>query len=74
MGKVPTNEHLDHANPHTFEIEDLKRLIKKTTADLQAADKKREEEFKVRIHLETIFLYYTRKTFGILTEIQCTIL
>lgn len=47
QGKVPSNEHLDHGNPHTFEIEDLKRLIKKTTADLQAADKKREQEFKV---------------------------
>lgn len=47
MGKVPTNEHLDHVNPHTFEIEDLKKLIKKTTADLEAADKKRKEEFKV---------------------------
>ncbi|KAL0902305.1 hypothetical protein ABMA27_000207 [Loxostege sticticalis] len=46
QGKVPSNEHLDHGNPHTFEIEDLKRLIKKTTADLQAADKKREQEFK----------------------------
>ncbi|CAB3225972.1 unnamed protein product [Arctia plantaginis] len=46
MGKVPTNEHLDHVNPHTFEIEDLKKLIKKTTADLEAADKKRKEEFK----------------------------
>lgn len=45
-GKVPTNEHLDHANPHTFEIEDLKKLIKKTTADLEEADKKRKEEFK----------------------------
>lgn len=46
-GKVPTNEHLDHANPHTFEIEDLKKLIKKTTADLEAADKQRKEQFKV---------------------------
>ncbi|PZC73361.1 hypothetical protein B5X24_HaOG209649 [Helicoverpa armigera] len=45
-GKVATNEHLDHNNPHTFEIEDLKKLIKKTTADLEAADKKRKEEFK----------------------------
>ncbi|XP_047543596.1 nucleobindin-2 isoform X3 [Vanessa atalanta] len=44
--KVPTNEHLDHTNPHTFEIEDLKKLIQKTTADLEAADKKRKEEFK----------------------------
>lgn len=47
-GQVATNEHLDHNNPHTFEIEDLKKLIKKTTADLEAADKKRKEEFKVR--------------------------
>uniref|UniRef100_A0A2H1V6F8 SFRICE_001126 n=1 Tax=Spodoptera frugiperda TaxID=7108 RepID=A0A2H1V6F8_SPOFR len=45
-GQVATNEHLDHNNPHTFEIEDLKKLIKKTTADLEAADKKRKEEFK----------------------------
>ncbi|XP_049885036.1 nucleobindin-2 isoform X2 [Pectinophora gossypiella] len=45
-GKVPTNEHLDHANPNTFEIEDLKKLIKKTTADLEAADKQRKEQFK----------------------------
>lgn len=50
MPKVPvaTNEHLDHGNPHTFEIEDLKRLIKKTTADLEIADKQRKQEFKVR--------------------------
>nr|CAD7398691.1 unnamed protein product [Timema cristinae] len=39
-------EHLDHANPHTFEIEDLRKLIAKTTADLAEADKKRREEFK----------------------------
>ncbi|XP_026727800.1 nucleobindin-2 isoform X1 [Trichoplusia ni] len=45
-GKVATNEHLDHNNPHTFEIEDLKKLIQKTTSDLEAADKKRKEEFK----------------------------
>ncbi|CAH2034700.1 unnamed protein product, partial [Iphiclides podalirius] len=44
--KVPSNEHLDHANPHTFEIEDLKKLIKKTTSDLEAADKQRKEQFK----------------------------
>ncbi|KAM3968623.1 nucleobindin 1 isoform 2-T2 [Aphomia sociella] len=46
MGKVPTNEHLDHANPHTFEVKDLKKLIMKTTADLEAADMQRKEEFK----------------------------
>ena len=53
-GKGATNEHLDHNNPHTFEIEDLKKLIKKTTADLEAADKKRKEEFKVLIAISLI--------------------
>lgn len=38
--------HLDHNNPHTFEIEDLKKLIAKTTADLVEVDKKRREQFK----------------------------
>lgn len=46
-GKVPTKEHVDHDNPHTFEIEDLKKLILKTTKDLEAADKQRKQEFKV---------------------------
>ncbi|XP_041987927.1 nucleobindin-2-like [Aricia agestis] len=41
-----SSEHLDHNNPHTFEIEDLKKLIQKTTADLEAADKQRREQFK----------------------------
>lgn len=40
-------EHLDHTNEHTFEVEDLKKLILKTTADLAEADKKRRQEFKV---------------------------
>lgn len=42
----PVHHHVDHANPHTFEIEDLKKLIAKTTADLAEADKKRKEQFK----------------------------
>lgn len=42
----PVHHHIDHDNPHTFEIEDLKKLIAKTTADLAAADKKRKEQFK----------------------------
>lgn len=42
----PNHHHLDHSNPHTFEIEDLKKLIAKTTEDLAEADKKRREEFK----------------------------
>lgn len=41
-------EHLDHGNQHTFEIDDLKKLIKKTAEDLAAADAKRRDEFKVR--------------------------
>ncbi|CAG9763399.1 unnamed protein product [Ceutorhynchus assimilis] len=42
----PTHHHLDQSNPHTFEIEDLKKLIAKTTQDLAEADKKRKDEFK----------------------------
>lgn len=42
----PMHHHLDHENPHTFEIEDLKKLIVKTTEDLAEADRKRREEFK----------------------------
>lgn len=42
----PMHHHLDHTNPHTFEIEDLKKLIAKTSEDLAEADKKRREEFK----------------------------
>lgn len=42
--KVP--EHIDHNNLHTFEIEDLKRLILKTSEDLAENDRKRREEFK----------------------------
>jgi hypothetical protein len=42
----PSHRHLDHSNPHTFEIDDLKKLIAKTTADLVEADRKRREEFK----------------------------
>ncbi|XP_026280650.2 nucleobindin-2 [Frankliniella occidentalis] len=43
---VPDPEHIDDGNPDTFEIEDLRRLIAKTTKDLAEADKKRREEFK----------------------------
>lgn len=42
--KIP--QHLDHGNEHTFEIDDLKKLILKTSEDLAEADKKRREEFK----------------------------
>lgn len=42
----PVHHHLDHNNPHTFEIEDLKKLIAKTTSDLAEVDRKRKEQFK----------------------------
>lgn len=47
--KIASNhKHVDHENPHTFEIDDLKNLIQKTSEDLAEADKKRREEFKVQ--------------------------
>jgi len=51
MGKVAVDDklfpnHIDHSNPHTFETEDLKRLIKEATRDLEEQDKVRKEEFK----------------------------
>uniref|UniRef100_A0A4W5LB90 Nucleobindin 2a n=1 Tax=Hucho hucho TaxID=62062 RepID=A0A4W5LB90_9TELE len=39
-------EYLNHMNPHTFEVEDLDRLIKSATNDLENYDKDRHEEFK----------------------------
>ncbi|KPP73951.1 nucleobindin-2-like, partial [Scleropages formosus] len=39
-------EYLNHNNPHTFEVEDLDRLIKSATNDLENYDKERHEEFK----------------------------
>ncbi|KAK1798785.1 hypothetical protein P4O66_006668 [Electrophorus voltai] len=39
-------EYLNHMNPHTFEVEDLDRLIKSATSDLENFDKERHEEFK----------------------------
>ncbi|XP_075675953.1 nucleobindin-2-like isoform X2 [Dermatophagoides pteronyssinus] len=38
--------HLDHSNPHTFEAEDLQRLILQATKDLDELDKKRRRDFK----------------------------
>jgi len=38
--------HVDHNNPHSFEIDDLAKLIKKATDDLEDIDKKRKVEFK----------------------------
>ncbi|KAE8296763.1 Nucleobindin-2 DNA-binding protein NEFA Prepronesfatin Nesfatin-1 Precursor [Larimichthys crocea] len=39
-------EHLNHLNPETFEVEDLDRLIKSATNDLENYDKDRHDEFK----------------------------
>ncbi|XP_063145472.1 nucleobindin-2 [Candoia aspera] len=39
-------EHLNHQNPHTFEVKDLDMLIKAATNDLENYDKARHEEFK----------------------------
>ncbi|TKS73943.1 Nucleobindin-2 DNA-binding protein NEFA [Collichthys lucidus] len=39
-------EHLNHLNPETFEVEDLDRLIKSATNDLENFDKDRHDEFK----------------------------
>lgn len=39
-------EHLNNQNPHTFEVEDLDRLIKSATNDLENFDKEQHEEFK----------------------------
>ncbi|XP_027034271.1 nucleobindin-2a isoform X2 [Tachysurus fulvidraco] len=39
-------EYLNHMNPHTFEVEDLDKLIRSATKDLENYDKERHEEFK----------------------------
>ncbi|CAK6954500.1 nucleobindin-2-like [Scomber scombrus] len=39
-------EHLNHVNPHTFEVDDLDRLIKSATKDLENFDKGQHDEFK----------------------------
>ena len=41
--KIP--EHLEVRSPR-FEIDDLKKLIKSTTLDLEEADKQRRDDFK----------------------------
>ncbi|KAL2724408.1 nucleobindin-2-like [Vespula squamosa] len=39
-------EHIDHTNTRSFEINDLKKLIAKTTEDLAEADRRRRQQFK----------------------------
>uniref|UniRef100_A0A0B6ZDV2 EF-hand domain-containing protein n=1 Tax=Arion vulgaris TaxID=1028688 RepID=A0A0B6ZDV2_9EUPU len=46
MKNIEIPGHLDVRNPHSFEVEDLKNLIFKTTADLEELDKRRRKEFK----------------------------
>lgn len=51
MGMAPQHQrikmpgHLDHQS-HTFESEDLRKLITQTTKDLEEMDRRRKEEFK----------------------------
>lgn len=55
--KMP--EHLDHANQHTFEIEDLRKLILKTSSDLAEADRQRREEFKhYEMQKESLLIFF----------------
>ncbi|XP_063986789.1 nucleobindin-2 isoform X2 [Diachasmimorpha longicaudata] len=42
----PHAPHIDQTNQHTFEIQDLKKLIQKTNEDLAEADRRRKQEFK----------------------------
>ncbi len=49
--KIP--QHVEIKSP-TFEIDDLKRLIKATTKDLEEADRKRRDDFK-RYEMEKKF-------------------
>ncbi len=37
---------MDHQNPHSFEAEDLQKLILSATKDLEELDQKRREDFK----------------------------
>lgn len=40
------HNHIDQTNPHTFEIEDLKRLIEDTAKQLETYDEARKKHFK----------------------------
>lgn len=55
--KIADHRHVDHENPHTFEIEDLKKLIHKTSEDLAEADRKRRDEFKVITIIHCLICY-----------------
>ena len=49
--KIP--QHLDVRNPK-FDVDDLKKLIKSTTEDLEKADRERRDDFK-RYEMEKKF-------------------
>ncbi len=44
--KIDDHDHIDHKNAHTFEVEDLRRLIKTTAKHLDELDERRHQEFK----------------------------
>ncbi|XP_012279322.1 nucleobindin-2 isoform X2 [Orussus abietinus] len=44
--RLKIDSHITNYNPNTFEVDDLKKLIAKTTQDLAEADKKRRKDFK----------------------------
>ncbi|KAJ7998181.1 hypothetical protein DPEC_G00219930 [Dallia pectoralis] len=46
MALLQQFEYMNHMNPHTFEVEDLDKLIKSATSDLENYDKEHHEEFK----------------------------
>lgn len=56
--KIADHRHVDHENPHTFEIDDLKKLIEKTSQDLAEADKKRRVDFKVLLVIIQVNLFF----------------
>ncbi|XP_074603763.1 nucleobindin-2-like isoform X2 [Brevipalpus obovatus] len=62
-------EHVDHQNPHSFEVQDLHKLIVKATRDLEELDQKRREEFK-RYEMEKEYQY--RESLKNMTEEQKT--
>lgn len=45
-GSVKMPHHVDVKNPHSFEIEDLKKLIVTATKDLEKLDEQRKKDFK----------------------------
>lgn len=57
LNEKKTTHHVDQFNPHTFEIEDLKKLIRKVTSDLVEIDQKQEKEYKEWVALNYNFVF-----------------